>query len=120
MGNQGPLSDSNSSDIDLDLGFGKFVSSESRRRLLNRDGTFNVRRTGLGFFETVSVYHFLLEISWPRFLGLSAVWYFLANAAFAGVYISLGPGALIDRCQILSTWGLEVGSVGGGGIAVVC
>ncbi len=55
MGTTGPPSDGdgsvdrNGSDIDLDLGFGKFVSSESRRRLLNRDGTFNVRRTGLGF-----------------------------------------------------------------------
>ena len=80
--------------FDIDLGFGKCVSSESRRRLLNRDGTFNVRRTGLGFFERVSVYHSLLEISWPRFLGLAAIWYILANAAFAAVYFALGPEAL--------------------------
>ena len=79
---------------DIDLGFGKCVSSESRRRLLNRDGTFNVRRTGLGFFERVSVYHSLLEISWPRFLGLAAIWYILANAAFAAAYFALGPEAL--------------------------
>jgi inward rectifier potassium channel len=106
MGTTGPPSDRdgsvdgggsakrNGSDIDLDLGFGKFVSSESHRRLVNRDGTFNVRRTGLGFFERVSVYHFLLEISWPRFLGLAAVWYIFANAAFAGVFVALGPEAL--------------------------
>ena len=89
MGITGPRADKDGSDIDLDLGFGKFVSSESRRRLLNRDGTFNVRRTGLGFFERVSVYHSLLEISWPRFLGLAAIWYILANAAFAAVYFAL-------------------------------
>lgn len=100
MGTTGPPSDRdgfvdrNGSDIDLDLGFGKFVSSQSRGRLLNQDGTFNVRRTGLGFFERVWVYHFLLEISWPRFLGLAGVWYILANAAFAGVYVALGPEAL--------------------------
>ena len=91
MGIAGPRADKDGSDIDLDLGFGKFVSSESRRRLLNRDGTFNVRRTGLGFFERVSVYHARLEISWPRFLGLAAIWYILANAAFAAAYFALGP-----------------------------
>ena len=97
--------DRDGSDIDLDLGFGNFVSSESRRRLVNRDGTFNVRRTGLGFFERVSVYHFLLEISWPRFLGLAAVWYIVANAVFAGVFgvfVSLGPEAL-DGLEPTST-----------------
>ncbi len=31
-----------------DLGFGAIVASESGRRLLNRDGTFNVRCHGLG------------------------------------------------------------------------
>ncbi len=92
MGTTETPSDRNDSDVDLDLGFGHFVSSQSRRRLLNRDGTFNVRRTGLGFFERVSVYHFLLEISWPRFLGLTAVWYILANAVFAAVYAAPGPG----------------------------
>jgi inward rectifier potassium channel len=53
------------SEIDLDLGFGNVISSQSHRRLLNRDGTFNVRRTGLGFLESLSVYHFLQEISCP-------------------------------------------------------
>lgn len=94
MGTTEPLSRTDRSDIDLDLGFGSVVSSQSRRRLVNRDGTFNVRRTGLGLFERVSVYHFLLEISWPRFLGLTAVCYVLANAVFAGAYVALGPGAL--------------------------
>jgi inward rectifier potassium channel len=92
MGNRETSSDRNGSDIDL--GAGKFISSQSRRRLLNWDGTFNVLRTGLGFFETVSVYHFILANSWPRFLGLAAVWYILANAAFAAAYVALGPEAL--------------------------
>ena len=48
MGTPGNPPGRNGSDIDLDLGFGKFVSSKSRSRLLNRDGTFNVRRRALG------------------------------------------------------------------------
>ena len=42
------------SEIDLDLGFGNVVSSQSRRRLLNRDGTFNVRRTAAPASATCS------------------------------------------------------------------
>ncbi len=60
----------------LDLGFGSVVSRESTRRLLNRDGTFNVRRKGLGFFSSLSLYHFLLNVTWPRFLGLTAAFAF--------------------------------------------
>ena len=33
---------------DDDLGFGSIVSRDSRQRLLNRDGSFNVIRSGLG------------------------------------------------------------------------
>lgn len=51
-----------------DLGFGSVVARQSRERLLNRDGSFNVRREGLGFFQSLSLYHSLLNMSWPRFL----------------------------------------------------
>jgi len=36
-------------DVNADLGFGSVIARESRRRLLNRDGSFNVRRAGLNF-----------------------------------------------------------------------
>ena len=49
-------------DLNLDLGFGTVVARESRKRLLNRDGTFNVRREGLSFFESLSAYHVFLTI----------------------------------------------------------
>ena len=50
-----------------DLGFGSVVSRESQQRLLNRDGSFNVRRRGLGFWSSFSLYHALLTISWSHF-----------------------------------------------------
>src|SRR6185503_21314586 len=52
---------------DRDLGFGAVVSRESQQRLLNRDGSFNVARYGLGFLESFAPYHFLLTISWAGF-----------------------------------------------------
>ena len=83
------------SDQDLrDLGFGSVVSRESRQRLLNRDGTFNVERRGLGFFSSFSLYHSLLTMSWSKFVLFGAAWYFATNALFAAVYVALGADTL--------------------------
>src|SRR5437763_13175452 len=57
-------------DRDRDLGFGSVVGSQSRYRLLNRDGSFNVVREGLGPFETLAPYHAMLSISWVGFLAV--------------------------------------------------
>jgi len=85
-----------------DLGFGSVVSRESRQRLLNRDGSFNVERRGLGFWSSFSLYHALLTISWWHFFLIFAGSYFVANAFFAVAYQICGPGALAG-----STLGLE-------------
>jgi inward rectifier potassium channel len=77
-----------------DLGFGSVVARETRRRFLNRDGSFNVRREGSRFWESLSAYHYLLTISWPKFLGFVVGSYLAANAVFALIYILAGDGAL--------------------------
>ncbi len=77
-----------------DLGFGSVVSTESHLRLLNRDGSFNVKRRGLGFWESISFYHALLTMSWWKFLAMVTLAYTGANAIFALIYIWCGPGAL--------------------------
>ena len=84
------------SEEDRDLGFGSKVATESRLRFLNRDGTFNVRRTGTGQFSTLNLYHFLLTMSWAQFLGLVLVLYFLSNIVFGLLYSSLGAEYLVD------------------------
>jgi inward rectifier potassium channel len=76
-----------------DLGFGSVVARESRRRLLNRDGSFNVRRRGLGWLSSLSAYHALLTMSWPRFFALAAVCYLVTNGIFAATYWAFGPDA---------------------------
>src|SRR5258708_9724002 len=80
-----------SSDPNLDLGFGSVVSRESRKRLLNRNGTFNVKREGLGFLESLSAYHHLLTISWRQFLAYIVAAYLLANVIFALLYMPCRP-----------------------------
>jgi len=77
-----------------DLGFGSRVLQQNRGRFLNRDGSFNVARTGFSFFRSLSIYHTLLTISWGRFLALLVGFYFSTNLFFAFGYFLCGPGAL--------------------------
>src|SRR5215813_7173605 len=90
-----PQVSTNQNQADMrDLGFGSVVAQESRQRLLNRDGGFNVMRSGLGFLASLSPYHALLTMSWLRFFGLTALFYFGANLLFAAAYLLCGQGAL--------------------------
>src|ERR1700680_962076 len=80
---------------DRDLGFGSVVSRESQQRLLNRDGSFNVARSGLGVLESLAPYHQLLTISWAGFLGLVGLLYLVVNLVFAVASLACGPDALL-------------------------
>ena len=80
---------------DRDLGFGSVISRDSRQRLLNRDGSFNVVRDGLGIAATLAPYHLLLTISWSGFLAVVTALYFLINVAFALLFLACGDGALV-------------------------
>ncbi len=77
-----------------DLGFGSVVARENRGRLLNRDGSFSVARTGLGFWTSISPYHALLTMSWGLYLALASFSYLVVNALFACAYLLCGPEAL--------------------------
>lgn len=79
-----------------DLGLGRVVSQESHQRMVNPDGSFNLQRSGLGFWHSLNLYYDLIGISWPVFVGLLGVAYLLLNAAFALAYLAVGPGALSD------------------------
>lgn len=86
-------------EVDKDLGFGSVVAGESRQRLLNPDGTFNVERTGVSLLTSLNVYHTLLSMSWRTFLGLVLVLYFASNVFFGSLYASFGPEALVDKSE---------------------
>lgn len=85
-----------------DLGFGSVLSAEEGR-LLNRDGSFNVVREGLHPLRSLSVYHYLLTVTWTKFILWVCLGYVAANALFAVGYVLCGPGALVG------TDGLGVG-----------
>jgi inward rectifier potassium channel len=77
-----------------DLGFGTEVARGTRRRLLNRDGSFNVTLEGLDPFASMSLYHWLLTISWPKFLAFVSATYLVLNAMFALAFLACGRDAL--------------------------
>jgi inward rectifier potassium channel len=79
-----------------DLGFGSVVSQESAR-LLNRDGSFNVRRKGLGYWRSLHAYQTLLTVSVLQFTALIAGSFLLINVLFALGFVALGPGALLGN-----------------------
>ncbi|MCP4439452.1 MAG: potassium transporter [Aureispira sp.] len=74
-----------------DLGFGTKINSPTR--LINKDGSFNIRRTGKRF-EQLHIYQWLVLMSWPKFLGLVFSFYILINSIFACLYLAVGVESL--------------------------
>lgn len=54
------------------------------RRIVNRDGSFNVRRKGWSL-KDLHVYQLLLSLSWPAFMGLVLALFIFINGIFAGL-----------------------------------
>jgi inward rectifier potassium channel len=79
-----------------DLGFGSVVAGESRLRLLNQDGSFNVHRKGLSEYALRNLYHWLLTMKWWNFLGVVVLVYLGINLVFAGLFLLCGEGALFE------------------------
>jgi inward rectifier potassium channel len=77
-----------------DFGLGGRLSDRTRVRLLNHDGTFNVRRNNLGPLHPYNAYDTLLSLTIPRLLLLLCAGYLVTNALFASFYWLCGPGAL--------------------------
>ena len=62
--------------------------------MLRPDGSFNVRRTGIGVLRSHRIYHDLVSMSWPAFVAVLAVVYGVVSAAFGLAFWALGPAAL--------------------------
>ena len=77
-----------------DLGLGSKVTGQTRTRFLNKDGSFNVERTGQSFIRSLSPYHALLTVSWAKFNSMVVLSYFTVNLLFAAGYMLCGQGAL--------------------------
>lgn len=56
-------------------------------------------REGLRPLSSLSLYHFLLTVSWPKFLALTSVAYLAINLLFATAFVACGPSALAGRLE---------------------
>jgi inward rectifier potassium channel len=77
-----------------DLGFGRFVVQSVRGRFLNRDGSPNSKKYGLGAQRTMRLYLGALSVSWSAFLTWMMGILLLINGVFALAYSALGATAI--------------------------
>jgi inward rectifier potassium channel len=85
-----------------DPGFG--VNLGTTGRLVNRDGSSNVKRLGERVHPS-DVYHYLLTVSWIKFFGVIVCTYAVVNVVFAFMYYSIADNAIqnIDNTTSLSS-----------------
>lgn len=66
---------------------------QGERRLLNKDGTFNVKKIGIPG-NIRDTYQHLVKMKWGRFFLITLVIIFLINLVFAGLYAMVGVEGL--------------------------
>ena len=76
-----------------DLGFGPQPVIKNQP-LVNKDGSPNVKRIGLPYFNTSNNYQALITMSWSKFWALVISGYLFINIFFALIYMSFGPDSL--------------------------
>ena len=69
-------------------------SSYEGSRLTEKDGTMRVRKTGMAFWERISIYHTLLRMRRTRFMLLVLCFYSVINLFFAVIYSLIGVNHL--------------------------
>jgi inward rectifier potassium channel len=73
-----------------DTGFGGNPDNYGGR-FVNRDGTYNVRKEGVPFFQRFSLYHTMLNMPSWKFFGTLFTFYLTVNFLFGIVYYFVGP-----------------------------
>jgi inward rectifier potassium channel len=70
-------------------------------KLVNKDGSANIKKTGIAFWKRISLYHFLLRLPRWKFLLTVFLFYGLLNTLFALIYVIIGvenlQGVLVDN-----------------------
>jgi inward rectifier potassium channel len=72
------------------------------KRVINRDGGFNVHRTGFTWRD-IHPYLFLINLRWPPFFAMVLAAYIAVNTIFAALYMTIGPDS-IHGAQASSVW----------------
>jgi inward rectifier potassium channel len=72
-----------------------YTANAGMQRIMNRDGSLNVQRKGLNWWQRNSIYHTMISLSPGRFMLVVFLFYTSTNLLFASIYTLLG----IDKLQ---------------------
>ncbi len=88
-----------------DTGFG-INASGYNGRLLNKDGSFNVKKEGADIIERMSLYNSMLTMPLWKFLAIILVFFIVINVLFSFVYLGLGKNEIsgIDNTTPFKTF----------------
>jgi inward rectifier potassium channel len=75
--------------LDTDSGFGT-NASDYGGRFFTKNGNANVKKVGVGFIESISLFHTMLTIPRWKFLFIIMTFYFVVNLFFASLYYIIG------------------------------
>lgn len=73
----------------IDTGFGSQASTQGER-LIRKDGSYNVQRTGLSFFNRFNLFHDLITMKWWKFFLAIVTFYGTITLVFAGLFLAVG------------------------------
>ncbi len=79
----------NQAKTDINTGFGTNATSYGGR-FITKSGNANVKKTGIGFFDSISWYHTMVNIPRWKFLLIIVLFYFVVNFCFASIYYLIG------------------------------
>lgn len=90
--------------VNQDTGFGE-RSSDMGGRMVNPDGSFNIRRIGIQVHHRVSNYQNMLTMPRWQFLTIIFLVYLLMNCVFTALYFFTGSEGLQGIHHSNDTWG---------------
>ena len=76
-----------------DTGFSN-KADKADSRFVNKDGSYNLRKTGLGVLNRFSIFQFMLTIPRWKFIGVILLFYVTINLLFTSVYLLVGTDQL--------------------------
>lgn len=76
-----------------DTGFSNKADTASSR-FVNKDGSFNIRKSGLGFITRFSIFQTMLTIPRWKFIGVILTFYVVINLLFTSIYLLVGTEQL--------------------------
>lgn len=76
-----------------DTGFSNKADTASSR-FVNKDGSYNLRKTGLGYIRRFSIFQFMLTLPRWKFGGVIFAFYIIVNLLFTSVYLLVGTDQL--------------------------